>query len=270
MKPNLTAIVPLLVSLLIPANATSASAVKEVEVNGVLLPYEEEGSGDAILFIHGGLSGPAVWGPVKAATGKKYRSISYTQGYYGSAPWPDAGKNFNPATHAEDLAKLIQSLNAGPAHLVGWSNGAAAVTIAALGNPSLVRSLIVYEPSLGPVLSADSAEGKTAREDRAKIFGPATAAAKAGQVEQAARLLYEAIYQLPPGSFEGLPQSTKAGVLENARTRPLSIAAPPPNVTCGALKAFTRPTLVMWGQKSQAFFALTSEGVANCVPGAQR
>jgi hypothetical protein len=74
--------------------------------------------------------------------------------------------------------------------------------------------------ALGSVLSADSAEGQTAREDRAKIFGPATAAAKAGQAEQAARLLYEAIYQLPPGSFEGLPQSTKAGVLENARTRP--------------------------------------------------
>ena len=143
-------------------------------------------------------------------------------------------------------------------------------TIAALKNPSLVRSLILYEPALGSVLSADSVEGKTAREDRAKIFGPATAVAKAGQAEQSARLLYEAIYQLPPGSFEGLPQSTKAGVLENARTRPLSVAAPPPNVTCDALKAFTRPTLVMWGEKSQASFALTSEGVANCVPGAQR
>jgi len=270
MKPNLTAIVPLLVSLLIPANATSAPAVKEVEVNGVLLPYEEEGSGDAILFIHGGLSGPAVWGPVKAATGKKYRSISYTQRYYGSASWPDDGKNFNLATHAEDLAKLIQSLNAGPAHLVGWSYGGAVATIAALKNPSLVRSLIVYEPVLGSVLSADSVEGKTAREDRAKIFGPATAAAKAGQAEQSARLLYEAIYQLAPGSFEDLPQSTKAGVLENARTRPLAVAAPPPNVTCDDLKAFNRPTLVVWGEKTQPSFALTSEAVANCVPGAQR
>src|SRR5262245_59622261 len=36
MKPNLTAIMPLLVSLLIPANATFAPAVKEVEVNGAV------------------------------------------------------------------------------------------------------------------------------------------------------------------------------------------------------------------------------------------
>ena len=170
MKPNLTAIVPLLVSFLIPASATSAPAVKEVEVNGVVVPYEEEGSGDAIVFVHGGLSGPAVWGPVRAATGKKYRSISYTQRYYGSAPWPDDGKNFNLATHADDLAKLIQSLNAGPAHIVGWSYGGAVAAIAALKNPSVVRSLILYEPSLGSVLPADSPEEKTAREDRAKIL----------------------------------------------------------------------------------------------------
>jgi pimeloyl-ACP methyl ester carboxylesterase len=26
----------------------------------------------------------------------------------------------------------------------------------------------------------------------------------------------------------------------------------------------------MWGEKSQPYFALTSEAVANCVPGAQR
>jgi pimeloyl-ACP methyl ester carboxylesterase len=270
MKPmRLNAIAPLLLCLL-PSSAISAPLAKQAEVNGVVLPYEEEGSGDAIVFIHGGLSGPAVWGPVRTATGKKYRSIAYAQRYFGSAAWPDDGKNFNLATHAQDLAKLIESLNAGPAHLVGWSYGGAVAAIAALRNPSLVRSLILYEPALGSVLPADSPEGKTAREDRAKIFGPATAAVKAGDTVQAVRMLYEAIYQLPPGSFEGLPQSTQAGVLENARTRPLSIAAPPPNVTCDDLKAFTRPTLVMWGEKSQPYFALTSEAVANCVPGAQR
>lgn len=59
-------------------------------------------------------------------------------------------------------------------------------------------------------------------------------------------------------------------MLENARTRPLAVAAPPPIVTCDDLKAFTRPTLVMWGEKTQASFALPSEAVANCVPGAQR
>jgi pimeloyl-ACP methyl ester carboxylesterase len=255
---------------LIASAAMSASVVKEIEVNGVILPYEEEGSGDAVVFVHGGLSGPAVWGPVRAATGKKYRSISYTQRYYGSAPWPDDGKNFSAATHADDLAKFVKVLNAEPVHLVGWSYGGAVATIAALKNPSLVRSLTLYEPSLVSVLPADSPEGRTAREDGAKIFGPAAAAVKAGDAVQAVRLLYEAIYQLPPGGFEHLPRSTQAGVLENARTRPLAFAAPRSNITCDDLRALTRPMLVMWGEKTQAHFALTSEAVANCVPGARR
>jgi pimeloyl-ACP methyl ester carboxylesterase len=265
---HLAAIVPVLLCLLIPA--TVMSGAKEIEVNGVVIPYEEEGSGEAIVLVHGGLSGPAVWAPVRAATAKKYRAISYTQRYYGSTPWPDDGKNFSAVTHAEDLAKLVESLNAGPAHLVGWSYGGAVATIATLKNPSLVRSLTLYEPSLVSVLPAGTPDGKTAREDGARIFGPAAAAVKTGDAVQAVRLLYEAIYQLPPGGFDSLPQSTQAGVLENARTRPLAFAAPRPNITCDDLKGFARPTLVMWGEKTQAHFALTSEAVANCVPRAQR
>src|SRR5262245_32731536 len=197
MKPKyLTAIVPLLVFFVVPGTTTSATGGNDVEVNGVVLPYEEEGSGDAIVFIHGGLSGPAVFAPVKAATAQKYRSISYTQRYYGNAPWADDGKHFSMATHADDLAKFIGSLNAGPVHLVGWSYGGAVATIAALKNPSLVRSIVLYEPSLVSVLPAESPEGKAAREDGAKIFGPSRAAAQAGDAAQAAKLLYEGIYQL--------------------------------------------------------------------------
>ena len=260
----------LLLSLVIPSSAISAPLPKQAEVNGVVLLYEEEGSGDAIVFVHGGLSGPAVWEPVMAATGKKYRSISYTQRYYGSAAWPDDGKNFSVATHAEDLAKLIESLNAGPVHLVGWSYGGVVAMTAALKNPSAVRSLVLYEPGLLSVLPEDSPEGKVAREDRAKFIGPARAAAKTGDAVQAARLMYEGIYQLPPGGFESMPQATQARVLESARTLPLAFAAPPPDIACDHLKAFTRPTLVMRGEKTQAYFALISEGIANCVPGAQR
>jgi len=36
------------------------------------------------------------------------------------------------------------------------------------------------------------------------------------------------------------------------------------------LKNFTRPTFVMRGEKTQAFFALTSEAITKCVPGAQQ
>jgi pimeloyl-ACP methyl ester carboxylesterase len=35
------------------------------------------------------------------------------------------------------------------------------------------------------------------------------------------------------------------------------------------LKSFARPTLVMRGEKTQAFYALVTEAIGKCVPGAQ-
>jgi len=88
-------------------------------------------------------------------------------------------------------------------------------------------------------------------------------------VLQAAKLLIEAVSQLPPGGFEREPQSVQAMVLDNARTVPLRSAAPPPAITCDMLKAFTRPTLVMRGEKTQAIYALIAEAIGKCVPGAR-
>jgi pimeloyl-ACP methyl ester carboxylesterase len=52
---------------------------------------------------------------------------------------------------------------------------------------------------------------------------------------------------------------------------PLLFAAPPPPaITCDMLKDFTRPTLVMRGEKTQRFYALTTDAIGRCVPGARR
>ena len=269
---HLTTIVPLLVSLLIPTTAMSAPAVKAVEVNGVRLSYMEQGSGEPAVFVHGAPSDLRTWEPVREGVANKYRFIAYTQRYFGTEPWPDDGKNFSIATLAGDLATFITSLNAGPVHLVGWSYGGVVAMQAAVKNPSLVRSLILYEPA-APVISvlpADSAEGKSAREDSSKMMAPVIAANKAGDAIQAAKLLIQAVYQLPPGGFDSFPQDRQTMVLDNARTMPLIFAAPaPPAITCDMLKNFAQPTLVMRGQNTRVVYALISEAISKCVPGAQ-
>jgi pimeloyl-ACP methyl ester carboxylesterase len=246
-------------------------AAKEVEVNGVRLQYIEQGSGEPIVFVHGAPHDLRAWEPVRDAIAKKYRFIAYTQRYFGTKPWPDEGKNFSIATHADDLAKFITALNARPVHLVGWSHGGLVAVTAALSDPSLVRSLILYEASVISVLPPESPEGKIAREDRAKMIGPSVAVAKAGDFTKAAKLLQEAAFQLRPGEFDSLPEDLQTVLLDNARLVPLLLAAPPPPViTCDMLKDFTRPTLVMRGEKTQAFYALISEAITKCVPGAQQ
>ena len=246
-------------------------AAKEVEVNGARLQYIEQGSGEAIVFVHGAPHDLRAWEPVREAIAKRYRFIAYTQRYFGTEPWPDEGKNFSIATHADDLAKFITSLDTGPVHLVGWSYGGLVAVTAAVSDPSLVRSLVLYEASVLSVLPAESPEGKLAREDRAKTLGPYVAAAKTGDFIKAAKLLQEAVFQLRSGAFDSLPEDLQTVLLENARVVPLLVAVPPPPaITCDMLKDFTRPTLVMRGEKTQPFYALISEAITKCVPRAQQ
>ena len=243
---------------------------KEVEINGVRLQYVEQGAGEPMVLVHGAPSDLRVWEPVREGIAKKYRFIAYTQRYFGTQPWPDEGKGFSVATLADDLAKFITSLNVGPVHLLGWSYGGLVATPAALKNPSLVRSLILYEPSIISVLPPDSTEGRAAREDQSKMFAPAIAANKGGDAVQAAKLLIEAVFQVGPGGFDREPQVMQTSVLDNARTMPLLFAAPaPPAITCDILKNFSQPTLVMRGEKTQVSYVLISEAISKCIPGAQ-
>jgi pimeloyl-ACP methyl ester carboxylesterase len=267
----LSVLTSLLLSLVIPSRATSASLAKEIEVNGVRLSYVEQGSGEPVVFVHGAFSDLRVWEPVKEEVAKRYRFIAYTQRYHGVGAWKDDGKEYSTATHADDLAKFITSLNVEPVHLVGRSAGGRVAMTAALRNPALVRTLTLHEPEAPSVLPADSAEGKAAREDWAKVTSAAIAANRTGDPVRTMRLFIEAVYQLEPGGFGRLPEAAQRMLFDNARTAPLMFGAPPPPaITCDELKTFTRPTLVTHGEKTQITFKLINERISQCVPGAQQ
>jgi pimeloyl-ACP methyl ester carboxylesterase len=268
---RLSAFALLLLCLVVPTTTTrAAQSAKEVEINGFRAQYVEQGSGEPMVFVHGAPGDLRSWEPVRDEVAKKYWFIAYTQRYFGTKPWPDDGKNFSVLVLSDDLATFIKSLNAGPVHLVGWSYGGLIAVQAAVKNPSLVRSLILYEPNIISVLPADSAEGKAARDERAKMFAPVIAAMKAGDAVQAAKSSCEVWLQLGPGGFDREPQAVQTRVLENARVMPLIFnAPPPPAINCDMLKNFSQPTLVMRGEKTQLSNVLISEAISRCVPGAQ-
>jgi pimeloyl-ACP methyl ester carboxylesterase len=248
-----------------------AEATKEVEVNGIRLSYVEEGCGEPMVFVHGLVTDLRTWQPFKHEIARKYRFIAYTQRYFGTKPWNDEGEQFNVATFADDLAQFIVSLDAGPVHLVGWSYGGLVTTVTALKSPSLIRSLILYEPSVMSVLPEASGEAKTAREDRARMLAPSIAASKTGDFVRASRLLLESVIKLSPGGSYRESEWLQTMVDENARTTPLALAAPPPPVvTCDMLKNFSKPTLVMRGEQTHTAYVLINEAIAKCVPGAKQ
>jgi pimeloyl-ACP methyl ester carboxylesterase len=260
---------PLLRCLFMASDAITG--LKAVEINGASLAYVEEGDGDPMVFVHGAPLDLRTWEPVRELIVKRYRFIAYTQRYFGVSLWPDDGENYAGIPMlADDLAKLITALNVGPVHLVGWSFGGQAAITAAVQNPSLVRSLILYEGSAISVLPEDTPEGKLAREDRANVFAPSHAASKAGEYEQAARRMVESVFRLPRGGFAEWPKKWQTMVLDNARVLRLLSAGPPVAVTCEMLNSFTRPMLIMEGEETHAHYRLINDRISKCAPNVRR
>src|SRR5689334_23322350 len=99
-------------------------AFRHVTVNGADLAYVEEGQGEAVVFVHGGISDLTIWTHQLPAFGQRYRAITYSRRYaWPNEPIPDdADDQMEP--HADDLVALLKVLDTGPAHLVGNSWGA--------------------------------------------------------------------------------------------------------------------------------------------------
>jgi pimeloyl-ACP methyl ester carboxylesterase len=173
--------------------------------------------------------------------------------YFGTDPWPDEGANYSMRTHTDDLVAFIQNLNAGPVDLVGWSYSGPIALLVAVQHPELVRSLFLDEPST-LALVTDPGDLKIATEDRRAIVSPAAAAVKAGDTAGAVKSLFNGVNG-QPDLFDTVPPAIRAMLLDNARTLPLSLAAPPPPViTCGQLGQIKVPTTIAIGELTRLFY----------------
>ena len=78
--------------------------------------------------------------------------------------------------------------------------------------------------------------------------------------------MHEAVNQLPSGGFEREPLAVQTRVLDNARTLPSLFAAlSSSDITCNMLRNFAHPTLVMRGEKTQAYYTLINERLSRCI-----
>src|SRR5690349_14563659 len=88
----------------------------------VQLYYEDHGSGNAVILIHGyPLSGASWEKQVPVLLNEGYRVITYDRRGFGKSSQPTDGYNYD--TFAEDLRKLITHLKLADFSLVGFSMG---------------------------------------------------------------------------------------------------------------------------------------------------
>jgi len=111
------------------------------------LEYEVRGEGEPVLLIHGSHVAdallPLAREPVLA---DRFRLIQYHRRGFGGS---DAHTGpFSIEQQARDARRLVQKLEPGPVHVVGYSYGALTAIQLALDAPSAVRSLVLLEPPL--------------------------------------------------------------------------------------------------------------------------
>jgi len=128
------------------------AGLKTVEIDGARLAYLEHGSGEPVVFVHGSLSDLTIWELQLAPVGERYRAIAYSRRYaWPNENLPSEAKDMMQP-HVEDLLAFLRAVHAHPAHLVGNSWGAFICLRAAIQEPAAVRSLVLEEPPLVPLI----------------------------------------------------------------------------------------------------------------------
>jgi len=104
------------------------------------------GDGPPVVFAHGVLWSTALFAPQVAALRGEYRCISYD--HRGQGRSDDTNDMSVPIEQVyEDLVALIESLDAGPVHLVGLSMGGFAAMRVAARRPDLLGSVALLDTS---------------------------------------------------------------------------------------------------------------------------
>src|SRR3954470_15778870 len=95
--------------------------MSHADVNGVSLHYEEHGSGEPLVLLHGGLGAGEMFGAIMPSLSANRRVIAVDlQAHGGTA---DVDRPLRPQTMADDVAALIEHLDLPGADVMGYSLG---------------------------------------------------------------------------------------------------------------------------------------------------
>ena len=132
----------------VPKYGSNPAAGRTFSHDGILLYYEVYGAGEPLLLVHGNAGSI---GNSKAQINHfrtRYRVIamdSRDQGKSGDSP----GK-ITYEKMADDLAALLDHLQAGPTNVMGWSDGGVEALLLGIRHPAKVKKIAAMAANLNP------------------------------------------------------------------------------------------------------------------------
>ena len=260
MKSNIVITGLLVGTLLVPQTVEGQAAT--VEVNGVSLRYEVEGSGKPLVLIHGWALSHTEWDGQVELLLPHYQVIRYDRRGFGES----SGKPDMTADPA-DLKALLETLGHPRAHILGHSQGGAVALTFAVRYPDMVDGLILFGP--GP-----PADGFGLPWDGADAFPWEEWAEIAGTY--GIDSLKAAMSPLRDMMFPGRPEAARRALQEAAAYQGLDLIDPPApsNLVQPArideLRKVRAPTLVIVGQYEMPYNQVWADALTYGITGAKK
>lgn len=229
--------------------------LQSIEVNGEELHYIMDGTGDPLIFIHGGVGDYSTWLPRLKTFSKDFKVITYSRRYaYPNKQVFDSIADYSQVIHAKDLNALIQKLNLTKVNLVGHSYGALTALATAIENPELINSLVLGEPPAVSVLTENQIGSDSWQEFMENYIRPSAQAFRQNKNEEGVERFLQGVMgndfritEVPPA----VKQSWMNNVLEiwgqniNESFEPLNEEK---------IKSLDTPVLLLYGDSSPKFF----------------
>lgn len=118
-------------------------------VNGLKIHYDESGSGNAIVFLHGFTGSHRDWANQKAALSDGFRMIALDLRGHGNSEAPASEDAYSIESFSEDVFSLLSKLGISDCCLVGHSMGGFTALQFVLDHPEMVRALVLVDTSSG-------------------------------------------------------------------------------------------------------------------------
>lgn len=179
-----------------------------VSVDSTRLYYEEMGSGEPLILIHGGLIDRRMWDEQFAAFAQQFRVIRYDARGHGNS-----GSVSGPFSHHEDLYHLMEALDIDQATLVGLSMGGYISIDFALAYPDRVAALVLVSPGL----TGYKFHGETLEKNNNEIIAAIGDGDLDRAVEYFQRSWTDGPYRTPDQVDQGVRESVRIMAIETAR-----------------------------------------------------
>jgi non-heme chloroperoxidase len=239
--------------------------------HGIILHYVEEGTGVAVIFVHGSLSDGGYWADQIGRFAKQYRAIAYSRRYNYPNANP-ARRGYSAVVDSDDLAAFIHTLHLGKVVVIGHSHGALTGLFLAARHPEMVRALVLAEPPavslLADVHGDERERGKEMLyEIRHRLVTPMQQAYQKGDREEGIRVFMAYVFN-DPHAWDKMSQSSRDHTLQDAHEWDVMMTTGTlfPAITRQAVQRISAPVLILMGANSYPFLGVIGRELARLLP----